>query len=172
MKRNGLFWSLLIWSAGSGLCPALASQPRETLPWSVSFEVMGRTVLYGVTLERALSNHAALGVALSRAEAQSAVGLPSAATVLIPISYYRYLSDQGGSPFWNAGLTFVSNTTEVGGRSAILGTLRYPSFPFMAHAGLGWEIRQENGFLFRAQTIVTRASSTSIASGFNLGFAF
>jgi hypothetical protein len=171
-NRGWLLWSLLILGADSGFRPALASHARETLPWSASFEVMGRAVLYGVALERAISRHGALGVALSKAEAQSTDNLANAATLLIPVSYYFYFSEQESSLFSSAGLTFVSNSAEVGGRSAILGTLRYPSFPLMAHAALGWEIRQVNGFLFRVQGLVTRASSTSISSGFNLGFAF
>lgn len=150
------------------IAPVQAAGIRGAQPYSLTFEVMGRTVLYGITLERALTPQSALGLGLAKAQAQGS----DAATALIPVSYYQYFADQEISPFFNAGLTYVSNSSEVGGRAAILGTLRYPSFPLMAHAGLGWEVRQENGFLFRLQALVTRSSSFSFSTGFNLGVTF
>lgn len=150
------------------IAPVQAAVSREAQPYSMSFEVMGRAVLYGITLERTLNPQSALGLGLAKAQAQGT----DAATALIPISYYQYFSDQEIAPFFNAGVTYVSNSSEVGGRAAILGTLRYPSFPLMAHAGVGWEVRQENGFLFRLQGLLTRSSSFSFSTGFNLGVTF
>ncbi|MBU6375755.1 MAG: hypothetical protein KGQ59_07155 [Bdellovibrionales bacterium] len=158
-----------------GFCSwqAQASGIRSRLPWSAGFEVLGRAVLYGFSLERSLSDRFALGLAFAQAEAQASTSeAKPPSTGLIPVSAFWYLSESQTSFFLIGGWTWIPGSSGVGGRRAILGTLRYPTDPFMAHGGLGWEIRQENGFLFRVFGLVTRSASTSLSMGLNLGFAF
>ncbi len=159
-------------SAALFLTAPAALAARTDLPLAASLEVMGRSIVYGVQVDRALNERWAVGLGFSRVNVQSSPDRPDAAALLFPLHANYYLSDEPVSWFTTAGLTPFTNSENVEQREAILGTLRFSSLPILLTAGAGIELRQQEGFLFRLQGLITRGASTSLSTGFHLGYCF
>jgi len=151
---------------------SLHASPREQHPNTVRIEVLGRSLVYGLQYERSWTRRWSTGAGFAHVDAGAESGENRPSTALIPVYIHYALREE--SPCWSVtgGLTWVSNAAAMSGKTAILGSLRFPSTPLLPHLGVGYSIRQGNGFAFRWEGLLTRGDSPTFSTGFSLGYAF
>jgi hypothetical protein len=145
-----------------------SAEPR---PWSASVEVLGRSVAFGLKVDRAFEDRWAAGFGLARSSTAGSSGQELPATALIPLYVNRYFAPEPRGWYVTGGLTLIANPGDVEGQSVVVGSLRFPSYPVIFSAGGGYELRQAEGFLLRAELLVQRGATFAPALGFSLGYA-
>ena len=141
---------------------------RVTLPNDVGIELLGKSVLYSFYYQRMVNKALGLEIGLSALGGSSGDDDldDTSSLVFVPFGAKFYLIPKNGSIFLAAGGVYLSGSTDTG--------------PFdesddgtYAYAGLGFELRQPGGFLFRGQSYALMADgSFFIWPGLSLGFAF
>ncbi len=139
---------------------------------ALSVEVMGRSILYGFQYDQRMSRDVTLGVGVSRIEVQESKVLSSNGSFLIPVFGHYYLTPQNYSFYLSAGMTVILQPRNIEGGHAILGSVRFSSLPILPNLGFGYELRQDQGFLFRVAALITQGESVALSSGFHLGYLF
>lgn len=150
--------------------PVRATSERDSVPFAVGMEVLGRSIIYGPQFDMLFNSQWSVGAGVAQISSADISGLP--ATALIPLFTNFYFSSQGSSWFLTSGITMVTNSSEMKGQDAVLGNLRFSSFPLLPNLGVGYEIRQAHGFLFRLNSLLYWGKNLAPAQGFVLGWVF
>ncbi len=172
--RGALPLAFLISSLTLGSSATADHSPRAPTSAvnALSLEVLGRSLVLGVQFDRRLNPEWALAAGFSRVDAQDGDRKSVASPFLLPIHVLHYFSAGRSAWFASGGLTFFTDARAAAGRAPVIGTLRFPAIPLLLNAGLGFEIRQDHGFLFRVQGLLTRGASAAISTGLQLGYTF
>ena len=153
-----------------GGSPAYAQVEREevitrvSLPNDVGIEMLGRGLLYSFYYQRMLNKTVAVDFGLSALGSSDEDD--SSSLIFVPFGGKIYLIPKNGSIFLAGGGVYLSASTDSGPFDAITDAT-------YAYVGLGMELRQPGGFLFRGQVYNLIADgNTFIWPGLSVGFAF
>ncbi|MEK6577935.1 MAG: hypothetical protein AABZ55_01795 [Bdellovibrionota bacterium] len=170
MRKTSYYYFLLSLIAHSALAE---SRLRSQAPHVLSFELFGRSFLYGVQYDRTVGPAWCAGMGLAKISAEGdSPSSSSGSTWVIPLFTHYYLTEQDHSPLLTAGITLLPQGPALQGRHAIQGTTVFPSVPFLATLGAGYEWRQDSGFIFRTSGFLTWGGNLAPALGIVFGQAF
>jgi len=154
-----------------------AENTRATYPNSVSVEIYGKGLLWGLYFDKVLSDHIAVGIGLGRTGTQTSGGVVTETNAsILPIYMNYYFSQNQGSIFLTGGANLVMNYDGVKDLKSTLG--QYPftqnMYPVL---GFGYEHRSDLGFLFRitAYGFYTNSADDGPVKpwlGFHFGYSF
>jgi hypothetical protein len=152
---------------------AMAEHTRPTNPNALSLEVFGKTFLYTVQYDRAVTDDVFAGVGIGSVSLDNLDDTDAGVSaVLVPVyAGYYFLRDQG-SPFVIAGASLVTNHSETTGKKTSLGGLEFGSNQVLAFFGAGYEVRTDSGFLFRVTGYGEVGKSVKPWGGATFGYAF
>jgi hypothetical protein len=152
---------------------AHAEHTRPTNPNALSVEVLGKTFLYTVQYDRAVTDDVFAGVGIGTVALDNLDGTDAnASAVMIPVyAGYYFLRDQG-SPFVIAGASLVTNHSDTVGRKTSLGGVEYGSNQVLPFFGAGYEVRTDSGFLFRVTGYGEIGKTVKPWGGATFGYAF
>jgi hypothetical protein len=153
--------------------PAFAEHTRPTNPNALSVEVLGKTFLYTVQYDRAVTDDVFAGVGIGSVSLNDLNGNDAGTSaVLVPVyAGYYFLRDQG-SPFVIAGASLVTNHSETSGKQTSLAGLEMGSNQVLPFFGAGYEVRTDSGFLFRVTGYGEVGKSVKPWGGATFGYAF
>ncbi len=172
MKTSWLVLSVLaLFGTSAFAAPGDPPNTRVTYPTSVFAELLGRGLLYTVGLEQVVSEDLAVGVGFSSAKTERN-GVDGVTAKLIPVYMNYYFKKQGSSPFVTAGADVVLNSSDVRGNTSNVGNLRMPSDAILPTAGIGFESRTDQGFLFRVAAYALVGDIVKPWLGFTFGHGF
>jgi len=159
--KNRIFglWSLILLLSG---VPALADVGER--PQAISFELLGRGLLYSINFDRMVSEKFLVGAGLS-AYSISGEGVSSTLFV-VPIFGNYYFSPGVSHGFVTAGVDVLLASESVGGNGVFVGSGLAPV------AGGGYEYRGDGGFLFRAAPYAVFGRTVLVWFGTSFGYAF
>jgi hypothetical protein len=176
-SKKVLSQSLLIVGAlsfvAASSAPAFAEHTRPTNPNALSVEVLGKTFLYTVQYDRAVTDDVFAGVGIGSVALNDLNGNDAGTSaVLVPVyAGYYFLRDQG-SPFVIAGASLVTNHSETSGKQTSLAGLEMGSNQVLPFFGAGYEVRTDSGFLFRVTGYGEVGKSVKPWGGATFGYAF
>lgn len=150
-----------------------ASAPTPAQAHTLGIEVLGRSILYGVSYERSLAGLPwQTGIGLSRSAVESLEpGGQEPEFMLFPVYALGRISHRPDQAWlWSAGFTWLASTTPLQDRTSIYGGLRFASLPLILNAGLGYEWASVSGFLVRANLLIQLAKN--IVPGLSLNLAY
>jgi hypothetical protein len=139
---------------------------------SVSVELFGKSVLYGLAYDRILSPHWGAGISGAAVVAVYPDGTTAGRSGVISPQATYYLTPGERSLTASASLITLTSWRSLRGQGSVLGGLQYPESPFIPAVAGGYEVRRLNGFLFRAQLYVLAAGNIVPWLGFSFGYAF
>lgn len=140
---------------------------------AMSFEVMGRSIFFGVTYDRKFQNQWSVGVGISRTTTEH----PSNTDIrepswLVPVYFQYYLSPELRGWLVSAGVTWMTAGPVLEEMQALLAGMEFGSIPFYGHFGWGYEIREDSGFLLRLNGLGNISRKLTLSWGFCLGYLF
>jgi hypothetical protein len=152
---------------------AWAEHTRPTNPNALSLEVFGKSFLYTVQYDRAVSDDVFAGVGIGSVALDNLDNTDAGASaVLVPVyAGYYFVRDQG-SPFVIAGASLVTNHTTASGKKTNLGDLEFSSSQVLPFFGAGYEVRTDSGFLFRVTGYGEVGKTLKPWGGATFGYAF
>jgi hypothetical protein len=160
--------ALLMFSLLSSFAYAAGSTER---PNAVSFELLGRGLLYSLDYDRQVTDEVAIGIGYSQFGQgeydKNGVHYDAIHITVIPV-YLNYYLENSGTQRWyiTGGLDFVSGTISSNGFSDTGSGVGIV-------AGGGYEYRSDSGFLFRATPyIVASTGGARLWGGLTFGYAF
>lgn len=141
---------------------------------AVSVEILGRGLLYTFEYDRVIFSQWGLGAGISRSDGQVAEGQDTGkSTLLLPIyANYYWTHLETGTFFATFGITWVTSAGEVAGLQAVRGGVEFTASPLLPTLGLGYEAREENGFLFRFSGYVMKSRVLATGLGATWGYCF
>jgi hypothetical protein len=169
--------ALVLGSASAFAVPAgrpLGTETRVTYPSVVSFEVLGRGMLYSVNFDEALNDDIAAGIGIGSVSTNlhdTDIDGNASAT-LVPVYFNYYLRRTAGSVFLTGGATLILNHAATKYKDTSTGNLQIPSSSVMPTFGAGYEYRTDTGFLFRVTGYAIAGKSITPWAGFTFGYAF
>jgi|GEM_PF-3304992 len=161
-----LLGSSLAWGADSKRDGNSSASSGSSLqnPNAISFELLGRGILYSFNYDRELSQNFALGAGYVSYSATS--GSSSATLTVIPLYANWYFSPGPHRGFLTAGADLVM-------LSASLSGYQLGASGLAPIAGGGYEYRGPGGFLFRGTGYLVVGTVSSTATiGLTFGYAF
>jgi len=152
---------------------AMAEHTRPTNPNALSLEVLGKTFLYTVQYDRAVTDDVFAGVGIGTVALDNLDSTDAGVSaVMVPVyAGYYFLRDQG-SPFVIAGASLVTNHSDTIGKKTSLAGLEYGSNQVVPFFGAGYEVRTDSGFLFRVTGYGEIGKSIKPWGGATFGYAF
>lgn len=152
---------------------AISSEPtRPTNPNAVSLEVLGKSFLYSVNYDRAVSDDFFAGLGIGSVTLNNSDGTSSGrSAVMVPIYAGYYFIEDKGSPYVEIGAEAVMSGG-VQGLKTTVGGMQFPSNPVLPFFGVGWETRTDSGFLFRVTGYGVLGQSLTPWFGASFGYAF
>lgn len=142
---------------------------RVILPNDVGIELLGKSVVYSFYYQRMVNQALGLDVGLSALGGVSTDDDgddSNSSLIFIPFGAKFYLIPKNGSIFLAGGGVYASAAFDSGPFDESASTT-------YGYAGLGFELRQPGGFLFRGQSYVLMGGGEYfIWPGLSLGFAF
>ena len=140
-------------------------------PNAISFELLGRGLLYSIDYDRSLSDSIAVGVGYSSwgVDATSSDGTTYAAATIriIPLYLNYYFYNSGGNRwFVTGGIDIISASFDFDG-------FRLSGTGAVFTGGVGYEYRAHNGFLIRVNPYIFGGfSAAQVWLGITLGYTF
>lgn len=173
LKHSSKILTIAAVSVLSFASAAHAEHTRPTNPNALSVEVLGKTFLYTVQYDRAVTDDVFAGVGIGTASLDNLDGTDAnTSAVMIPVyAGYYFLRDQG-SPFVIAGASLVTNHSDTVGKKTSLGGVEYGSNQVLPFFGAGYEVRTDSGFLFRVTGYGEVGKSVKPWGGATFGYAF
>lgn len=172
IARLGLF-PLLLSFALSALPANAGEHVRVTNPNSIGVELLGRGMLFSITYDRVVNDDIVAGAGVGstslRTLGDADTGLR---TGLIPIYVNYYFMREGGSPFATLGANIVTNSSGANGLKSTFSGMEFGSRAVQATFGVGYENRNDAGFLFRVSVYGIYAQTLSPWAGLTLGYCF
>ncbi len=168
----GILFSLaLLFSLNSSSKAWGDGNTRVTNPNALSFELVGRGLLYSFAYDRVLNERLAAGVGVGSVSTTSVGGVSVSATV-IPVYVNFYFSESAGSLFVTAGAALVASASTLANLTSSAGSLQFSSSPILPEAGLGYEYRSDPGYLFRIAAYGILGNSLIPWGGISFGYSF
>jgi hypothetical protein len=152
---------------------AFAEHTRPTNPNALSIEILGKTFLYTVQYDRAVTDDVFAGVGIGSVALDHLDGSDAGnSAVMVPIyARYYFIRDQG-SPFVIGGASLITNHSDAAGNKTSLGDLEFSSSQVLPFFGAGYEVRTDSGFLFRVTGYGEIGKSLKPWGGATFGYAF
>jgi hypothetical protein len=150
---------------------AQAADVRATNPNAVSLELLGRGMLWGLTYDRAFADRIVAGAGFGYSPMRTAGDVDMGSAKLIPVYVNVYLSTEGNSFFATGGASIVANSGDTKGLKATYSGLDFGTMPLIPQFGVGFESRQDAGFLFRATVYGVIANEIRPWFGITLGYS-
>ncbi len=153
---------------------ARAENTRATYPNALSVEAFGRGLLYGLSFDRVVTEDLAAGISYGRTPLKRLDDTDTnLSTSLVPVYINYYFMRDAGSLFATAGATLVVNNDDAKGNKSEFGGLEFTSStPVLPTIGVGYEVRTDSQFLFRATGYGIIARTIKPWFGLTLGYAF
>jgi hypothetical protein len=168
--RSALAVSLLLVSVlGQS---ALAAHTRVTNPNAISFELLGRGLLYSVSYDRVLNDELAAGFGYGGVTTKVGDMSANQTASMIPAYINYYLAADQGSVYATAGAVLIANSSTAQGKSASVSGIDFTSQSVIPQFGLGYENRGDSGFLFRVTAYGMIANKFAPWAGFTFGYSF
>ena len=152
-----VFTTLMLFSVFSK--NSVLAQSRTTLRNDFGIELLGKALIYSFSYQRMVTPRVGLQAGFGVLGGSAVDGT----VALFPVSAKFYFLSGNGSPFVTGGIVGVTADVDSGPvESATYG-----------HAGLGFEIRSDSGFVFRgaAYTLIAEGEFL-IWPGLHFGYAF
>ncbi len=147
---------------------AFAENTRATNPSALSAEVLGRAGTWSINFDHAVDDHLAAGIGFGSISTK-VLGVSAGTVGAIPVYVNYYFVPEQGSIFATGGATVF--TESVSGLKASTGGFDL-SGQVMASAGVGYENRTDQGFLFRIAGYALIADEIAPWGGFTIGYSF
>lgn len=153
---------------------ALSDNTRPTYPTAIVLELGGRGLLYSISIDRVLTEDFVVGLGIGTAQTRLADGATNANTTatLIPAYVNYYFMRAAGSIFVTGGATLVANSGSVQDLKTNPAGLQLNNTPLQLTLGVGYELRSDAGFLFRATGYGIIAGSFAPWMGLSVGYTF
>lgn len=160
IQRSLMGWFLLVAVAYSA-SPVRAEPTRPTYPTVVGIEALGRASSASVFFDRMLDDDFSAGF-----------GFGGGPVSMVPVYANYYLAREQGALYLTGGVTLVLDLDGVRGREAPASGW-VVSESVLPVAGVGYENRSDQGYLFRATGYVAYANQAFHPwGGVSLGYAF
>ena len=152
---------------------AQAEHTRITNPNALGLELLGRGMLYTLNYDRVISDDMSAGFGIGTVSTRFLNDQDTGkSATLVPAYLNYYLTRDAGSLFGSAGVTLVTNSSDVKGFKSSTGNLEFPSGAILPTFGVGYENRGDAGFLVRVTAYGVLGKSLTPWLGFMFGFAF
>ncbi len=152
---------------------AHADEARSVNPNALSLEIFGKSALYTVEYDRAMTEDVFAGIGIGTVGINNLDGSNANSTaVLIPVYVGYYFFRDQGSPYIEAGASIVANSQTATNHEAALSSVQFPNGQVMPHFGAGWETRTDQGFLFRVTGYALIGANVKPWFGATFGYAF
>lgn len=148
---------------------------RLTYPGALSIEFLGRTGLWSVNYDMTFQDQisAGFGIGSVGVGGNSASGSTiDTQAWMIPVYMNYYFAKSGSTFFGTLGATLVTNNNKVKNGEAETSDIEFGSSSVIPNFGAGYEMRTDNGFLFRVAGYGLIADNFSPWFGASFGFAF
>ncbi len=168
IKWVGLLAGLLV------AVSAQAEHTRVTNPNALSLEMFGRSALYTIGFDRVVNDDIVAGIGFGSvplAEVGGGAKVGKSAS-FVPVYVNYYFAREGGSLYATGGASIVMNSDTSRGYATEYGGMVLGNKTILAHFGLGFESRSDNGFLFRLAGYGVVAQAVYPWFGLTLGWAF
>lgn len=151
-----------------------AEHTRVTNPTNLGVELGGRAFLWNVHVDRVFTDDVAAGVGFGTAVLDKLDGSSNGMMgYMIPVYVNIYFARQASSLYVTLGADVVVNAGQVNNSRLNPGVTEFGATALPINFGLGWETRQDSGFLLRIAAYGVYAFRNFMPwAGVSFGYSF